>query len=70
MIVNIGVDSLYRKYNLNARLNFHALEMSVTNEGSLEESVNLKYNIKACIVNDLLDSLKSKNYIRKVYLST
>ena len=65
VIGNIGVDSLYRKYNLNARLNFHALEMSVTNEGSLEESVNLKYNIKACIVNDLLDSLKSKTILEK-----
>lgn len=65
VIRNIGIDSLYRKYNLNTRVNFHALEMSVVNEGSLEENVNLKFNIKACIVNDLLDSLKSNTVLEK-----
>lgn len=61
----VGIDSLYEQYQLNQRVKFHGLNMSVVDKESLEENVKLKYNLKAFIIRDLLDSLKKSTDVKK-----
>lgn len=64
-IETFGVDSLYNLYRLGERIIFHDLGISNAAKDTLGEKLTLKYNLRACIVQELIDSLRRDSNISK-----
>lgn len=64
-IKSFGTDSLYNLYKLGERLKFHALNLSTAMQDTFGEKLSLKYNLRACIIQELIDSLKQNANINK-----
>lgn len=60
-----GVDSLYNLYKLGGRLRIHGQGISTADKDTLGENLTLKYNLRVCIVQELIDSLKKDSKISK-----